>query len=107
MAKYHGAIGYSVLSETSRGVSEESIVEHVYYGDIIKNNRKLVPQQTLNDDISVSNQISIVADPFANNNFYSIRYATWMGTRWKVTNVDVQYPRLILTLGGVYNGNPT
>lgn len=104
MAKFFGAIGYAVTSETKPGVYEEQIIEREYFGDVNRNIRKLENSEHLNDDINVSNEISIVSDPFANENFYSMRYAEFMGTKWKITNVEVKYPRLILTLGGVYNG---
>lgn len=104
MAKYYGKIGYAVTEETNPGVYVERIIEKAYYGDIVKNSRMLQSSETLNDDINVSNQLSIVADPFANNNFYSMRYAVYNGAKWKITNVEVQFPRLILTLGGMYNG---
>lgn len=105
MAKYYGVIGYAETIETSPGVWEESITERSYYGDIIKNNRSLQNSEYLNDNINVSNQISIVADPYAIANFHAIRYAEFMGAKWKVPSVDVQTPRLLLTLGGLYNGN--
>lgn len=104
MAKFFGAIGYAVTSETAPGVYEEQIIEREYFGDVNRNIRKLENSEYLNDDINVSNEISIVSDPFANENFYSMRYAEFMGTKWKITSVEVKYPRLILTLGGVYNG---
>lgn len=104
MAKFFGAIGYAVTSETKPGVYEEQIIEREYFGDVNRNIRKLENSKYLNDDINVSNEISIVSDPFANENFYSMRYAEFMGTKWKITSVEVKYPRLILTLGGVYNG---
>lgn len=104
MAKFFGAIGYAVTSETKPGVYEEQIIEREYFGDVNRNIRKLENSEYLNDDINVSNEISIVSDPFANENFYSMRYAEFMGTKWKITSVEVKYPRLILTLGGVYNG---
>lgn len=103
MAKYYGAVGYAIMN-SSDGVWTEEITERCYCGDSIRINRRLQPSDKLNDDINVGNQISIVSDPFALQNFASIRYATFMGIKWKVTDVDVQYPRLILTLGGVYNG---
>lgn len=103
MAKFYGAIGYAHLSETSPGVWEEVITERNYYGDVIRNSRRLQSSDKLNDDINVSNEISIVADPFANENFHSMRYVKFMGANWKVLGVEVQYPRLILTIGGVYN----
>lgn len=103
MAKWCGIIGYAEQVETTPGVWSEQITERKYYGDVIRNNRRLQSAGKLNDDINVGNEISIVADPFANNNFHSMRYVEFMGTKWKVTTVDVQYPRLILSLGGVYN----
>ena len=103
MAKWCGIIGYAEQVETTPGVWSEQITERKYYGDVIRNNRRLQSAGKLNDDINVGNEISIIADPFANNNFHSMCYVEFMGTKWKVTTVDVQYPRLILSLGGVYN----
>lgn len=104
MAKYYGKIGYNESVETTPGVWEEKIAERSYYGDLIKNSRRLQSADKVNDDVNISNEISIVADPYATNNFHSMRYAEFMGTKWKITNVEVQYPRLILSLGGLYNG---
>lgn len=104
MAKYYGLIGYAETVETAPGVWKEQITERVYYGDVIRNSRRLQSTEHLNDDINISNQISIVADPYAINNFHSMRYAEFMGAKWKVSDIEVQYPRLLLTLGGVYNG---
>lgn len=102
MPKFFGVVGFAVLTN-SDGVWKEDIREISYYGDINRNNRYLQSTNQVNDDISVSNEISIVADPYARNNFHLIRYVKFMGTKWKVTSVNVQTPRLILTLGGVYN----
>ena len=104
MAKFYGKIGYANTVETKPGVYEEQIVERSYYGDLIRNTRRLQSADQVNDDINISNEISIVADPYATNNFQTMRYAIFMGTKWKISNVEVSYPRLILTLGGVYNG---
>lgn len=104
MGKWFGKIGYAVTEETTPGVWVEQITERNYYGDIIRNTRRLQTSDKLNDDINVSNEISIVADPFARENFHAMRYIEFMGTRWKVSSVEVQYPRLILSLGGEYNG---
>ena len=104
MAKFYGPIGYAVTEETAPGVWDEKITERMYYGELVRNTRKLQSADQLNDNINVANEISIVADPFANENFHSMRYVEFMGARWKVTSVEVQYPRLILTMGGVYNG---
>lgn len=102
MAKYFGKIGYAETEETSPGVWREQIVEREYYGDLIRNTRRLQAADKVNDDINISNEISIVADPYAMSNFHSIRYAEFMGAKWKISSVEVSYPRLILTLGGLY-----
>ena len=104
MAKFYGSIGYAETVETKPGVWTEQITERKYYGDITRNSRRLQTSGQLNDDINVSNEISIVADPFANQNFHLMRYVEFMGAKWKISNVEVQYPRLILTIGGLYNG---
>ena len=105
MAKWRGKVGYAVTVETSPGVWKNQDEEKVYSGDIIRNgNRWSASSDSTNDDISLNNQLSIVADPFAYQNFHSLKWAEFMGTKWKISNVEVQYPRLILTLGGRYNG---
>lgn len=105
MAKFSGLIGYATeMRETSPGVWDEEIIEKKRFGDILRNNRKLENGENIHDDLKLNNQISIVADPYARNHFFSIRYVNWMGANWKVTNVEVQLPRLILTIGGVYHG---
>lgn len=104
MPKFYGPIGYAEDKEVRPGVFEEKITERMYSGDVLRNTRRLQSSDQVNDNINVSNEISILADPFANGNFHAMRYVGFMGTRWKITNVEVQYPRLILTIGGVYNG---
>lgn len=103
MAKFYGAIGYAKTVEMTPGVWEEQITERFYYGELVRNTRRLQTSDSLNDNIDIANEISIVADPFANQNFHSMRYVEWMGARWKISSVEVQYPRLILAVGGVYN----
>lgn len=105
MAKYYGAVGFMDTQETRPGIWTEEIVERNYCGDIIRNIRRQDPvQNEVNDKINVQNQISIVMDPYANEHFFNIRYVTWQGAKWKVSSVEVQYPRLVLSVGGVYNG---
>lgn len=104
MAKFYGAIGYEVTKETEPGIYEELIEEHMCMGDLIKVSRRLQESAKVNDDITISNRISIIADPFANDNFHSMRYATLNGVKWKITEVEVAFPRLILSVGGIYNG---
>lgn len=104
MAKWYGKIGYAESVKNEPGDWDEEIVERSYLGDLIRNTRALQNSGGVNDNINISNQISILADPYATQNFHSMRYAEFMGTKWKITNVEVLYPRLNLTLGGVYNG---
>lgn len=103
MAKFFGKIGYEISKEISPGVWDGEITEREYFGDLIRNTSQYQTRDKLNDDVNISNEISIVADPFALHNFHSIRYVEFMGALWKVSRIEVQYPRLILTIGGVYN----
>lgn len=106
MARFHGVVGYGETVETpvGSGVWVDEITEFSYYGDVVRNTRKLDEGEHLNNDISVSNSISIVADQYAIEHFFLIKYVKWAGTLWTVTNVEVQSPRLLLRLGSVYNG---
>ena len=104
MAKFRGVIGYAENVLTAPGVYSDVITERKAYGDILRNTRQLHEGEHLNDDLSVSNSISIVADAYANQHFFAIRFVEWAGALWKVSDVEVQSPRLILRLGGVYDG---
>lgn len=105
MAKFFGKIGYGVTEETRPGVWKTRIVERDYFGDLVRNTRRLESASQVNDNIQISNEISIVADPYARENFHAMRYIVFMGSKWRITGVEVQYPRLILTVGGVWNEN--
>jgi hypothetical protein len=104
MARFYGVIGFAVSVNTSPGVWDEEITEREYSGDLIRNKRMLQSADQLNDNVNVANEVSIVADPYAKENFHAMRYVVFMGTKWKITSVEVQYPRLVLTIGGEYNG---
>lgn len=104
MSKYHGVIGYGESVEQAPGVWEDVITTRTYYGDVLQNTRRLSDGNKVSDDIFVSNSISIVADAYAYENFFAMRYISWMGAKWVVASVDVARPRLIIRLGGVYNG---
>jgi hypothetical protein len=104
MARFFGRVGYGAPVETAPGVWVDDIVERPYYGDVIRNARNLRQGENLNVDLSVQNSISILADAYANDHFFAIRYVEWAGALWTVTSVEVQSPRLILSLGEVYNG---
>lgn len=106
--RYYDGIGFETTVEDpiGSGIWVPTVTEKNYYGDVTRNSRRIQSSEfvSTNDDVSISNQVSIMADEFALSNFHSIRYARFMGTCWKVTDVEFQGPRLLLTLGGVYNG---
>lgn len=105
MAKFHGEVGYVPDPiETSPGVYENVAEERVYFGDIINNIRRLEQGEGVNDNLVLTNSISIMADAYANEHIFAIRYVRWEGVLWRVNTVEVRRPRLILRLGGVYNG---
>lgn len=105
MAKFYGEIGYAETKETSPGIWTEEVTKRQYYGDLVRNTSRWAnSSDSTNDDLTINNQISIIADPYAYQNFHLMRYVEFMGARWKITSIEVQHPRLILTIGGVYNG---
>ena len=105
MAKFYGKIGYAESVEIRPGVWEDTMTERPYSGDTVQNNSRWnTNPDTVNDDIKLSDKLSIVTDPYANQNFQQMRYVEYMGGLWKIVGVEVARPRLLLTLGGVYNG---
>lgn len=106
MAKFYGKVGYATQaeSETAPGVWKSTIVERSYSGDVIRNSPYRESSNKVNDDININNSISILADPYAYQHISNMSYVVWMDTRWKIKNAAVSYPRIILTIGGVYNG---
>lgn len=105
MAKFYGVIGYAVTEETKPDVWVETVTERPYFGDIVRESRRVEnSQDTINDGITMNNEISIVADPYAQEHIYAMRYVKFRGAAWKITSVEVQYPRLNISIGGIYNG---
>lgn len=106
MARYSGVVGYGATVENSAGsgVWVDVITERSYFGEVVRNTRRLDGSEKVNADISVGNSISIVADAYAMQNLLAIRYVSWLGSLWTVDSVEVERPRLLLRLGGVYNG---
>lgn len=104
--RFFGAVGYgeSAETESGSGVWVDFITEVEYYGDVLRNIRHIEAIDKLNDDLSVNNAISIVADEYAVQHFFQIRYVRLEGVNWTVTSVEVKPPRLILNMGSVYNG---
>lgn len=104
MNKWYGKVGYVIDKEVKPGVWVAEATERTYFGDLLSGMSKWSPAGKVNDDLNISSKISIMADPFANKNFSSIKYVEFMGTLWDVTGIEPQFPRLILQVGGVYNG---
>lgn len=109
MAKFYGVIGYADTVEVSPGYWEDTIIERKYSGDLFRTNkRRETSSNGVIDNITISNEISILADPYATEHFYNIKYVKFLmpklGGAWIVSDVGVNYPRLTLTIGGVYNG---
>lgn len=103
--KWYGIIGFAEKQETKPGVYKDVITERSYYGDVVKDYKKDQSADKLNDNLTISNNLSIVCDPYAMQNFHKIRYIEFMGTKWKVSSVENQYPRLIIQMGSVFNGD--
>lgn len=106
MARFFGEVGYGDPVETpeNSGIWVDKITEFNYFGDVIRNTRNLEAVENVNDNITIDNRISIVADEYAFEHFFNIKYVRWAGAPWTVTSVEVRAPRLILSLGSVYNG---
>lgn len=105
MAKFYGKVGFIDFEETAPDVYKEVASERAYSGDILKKSNRFVEQTTLNDNLALNLQIKIIADPYINSHFPSIKYVVYKGAAWKVTSTDdSNYPDVILTLGGLYNG---
>lgn len=107
MAKWSGKIGFSNQVEVEPGIWEEQVLEKLFYGDFYKNAKRPESSSEVNSPITISNQISFIADAYANENFHKILYATYMGVKWRINSVEVQYPRLIIELGGEYHEKST
>lgn len=103
MAKYYGAIGFGLTQEERPGVWLNTIVERKYAGDIVRANYSWQSSGNVIDNLNVTNSISIIADSFANDNLGYMKYAVVSGSKWKITGISVEYPRLVLSLGGLYN----
>ena len=103
MARFCGKIGFFTTVETEPGIWEEQIVEKTYYGDITRNISRYQQTENVNGNISINNTISILADPYATNNFQYMRYVIFNGVKWHITSAEVEYPRIILSIGGLYS----
>lgn len=105
MAKFSGKIGYAIPSETAPGVWEDEIIEKSYRGDVVLNQQRW-QQKTdgTNDDLTLDNSISIIADPYAYSNLGFMKYVVLGGKKWKISSLAINRPRVVLQIGGLYNG---
>lgn len=104
MAKFSGMIGYAILTEREGSIWEDEIIEKPYFGDVIRHSARFESADQLNDNVKLNDEISIVADSFAYKNSHLMRYVTYLGIKWKITNMSIGRPRITLAIGGVYNG---
>jgi hypothetical protein len=104
MAKFSDLIGFVVNAEATPGVWKDTVTEVYYSGDILRDTRQWNQADKVNDNMSVSNRISIVGNPFAFSNVAAMRYVKYLGACWRISNIEVQHPRLIISLGGLYDG---
>lgn len=104
MPKYSGLIGFAKSEDRGDGVWEDKIIEKKYRGDILQNRYRWDTHDKVNDDFNITNSLSIVSDSFLLDNAYAIRYVTLLGARWEINSLEVKPPRLLLYIGGLYNG---
>ena len=105
MGKIYGYIGFIDTVETSPGVWEPVPVERGYAMTVVKTVQNWDAHGNVVDDFNIRSVFSIIADPYTNENLQKIKYVVYMGIAWKVNNIEVEHPRLILSTGGVYNGD--
>ena len=105
MARFHDKVGFMIGQDNQEtGKYEYQAVERAYYGRILEHTRRWESADSVNDDLTVANQIAITANDYAFQHASSIAYVRWMHGLWKVTSIRVKTPEIILTLGGVWNG---
>lgn len=104
MAKFFGKIGFSKTIETAPGVFEDLVDPREYYGDVERQGRRWENSESINDDLVVNNYVSVLADDFAYENIGNMKWVEFLGSKWKIKSVEMEYPRIKITLGGVWNG---
>lgn len=103
MNKFYGMVGFVKDQETSPGVWQKVSEEHPYYGDVIRLDRRWDTPTEVNDHLTLSEEIRIVADSYVLDNLNYIKYVVYLGVKWKVNSITPEYPRIRLSLGGEYN----
>lgn len=104
MAKFYGTIGYVVQKESAPGVWEDVVTEKNYRGDIILNQQRWQGSDQVNDNLNLDNSISVISDEYANKNIGAMKYIVWAGVKWKIQSISIKRPRIVIQIGGVYNG---
>ncbi len=104
MAKFNGEIGYAIQEETAPGVWIDQITKKNYRGDVISYSQRWEKSENVNDNFTIDNSISIIADEYAYANSGRIKYIIWQGQKWSIKSLSVNRPRIVLQIGGVYNG---
>lgn len=104
MAKFYGEIGFGESVEVEPGVWEDVIIERPYFGDVVRDTLEVRQGDKVLNDLRTGNSFSIMADGYAEDNFFAMRYVKWSGARWSVRQVEVKRPRLLIRIGGVYSG---
>lgn len=102
--KFSGEIGFAVTLEVRPDIWQPKMVEKHYKGDILRKSTRWQQGDQANDDLTINHQVSIVANQFAYDHLHEIRYVVFRGHPWKVNSITDERPRLILEIGGVYNG---
>lgn len=103
MARFYGVIGFVITDETAPGVWQPRVTEKPYYGDVIENVRKWETSENVNDNINITNKISILGDAFAYQNIGAMKYVEYLGQKWKIRQATISHPRIVLTLGDLYH----
>ena len=103
--KWYGEIGFREEVEESPGDWIPKITKKNFYGDVLRSSWREQQGDKINPDLQVSNKLSVVADPFIQNNFHKIAYVKYGGAKWTVSDVeqDPDRPRLTLSLGSLYH----
>ena len=106
--KYTGKIGFAVMKNEGEGIYTEEIEEKVYYGDLLSSrwnneNNQNSPLVVNCFFVILNNSISVICDKYLSENISVIRYITYKNSKWCITGIEIQPPRIIINIGGIYN----
>lgn len=104
MGRFCGKIGFAETVEQSPGVYVPKVTERTYHGDILARRvRSEESSESTNTNFVLNNDISIVADKFAKEHLGFMQYVVLSGLKWTITSATIEYPRIKLTIGGMYH----